>query len=399
MRFILHTLVTAVTASCTAAAMAGSNAWGHHGHDARNSYANPAENAITPDNFAGLRATRSYHGLASYAPVQGRDGVLFQCTSNSLQALDAATAKTVYWEHVFPQGRCHGPVRRGDSVWVVNSDGLNNSDDVMRLDAATGAVRWSVRSADPGMASGPTLSGDTLVIENQHFGISVLDANTGALRWSATTSCDYVGQEVIADGRIFVTSRMSMVGCATPSLRAYDAATGALLWTRANVVATGGVMVADDLLIVVEDGASQLMAYDVATGATRWSASGLFGAGTRLAQAGREVLVSSPGSDDIQAHDLTTGAMTWQLDLPRYPGNSAAVVASNFAVTAKGVFFTISDGFRGPSYLAMLPRDNPADVRYHPLKMRCEARSLAAANGRIQVACDEELWVYEPVAR
>lgn len=156
-------------------------------------------------------------------------------------ALDRATGKTV-WERTVIRARPHEGTHT-DGSWAAASavtDGERiwaffGSRGIYCLNSK-GEVLWQKDLGDMqtrngfGEGASPVLAGDTLVVNWDHEGedfIVGLDAKTGAERWRAARdeptswSTPYVVQ---------VDGRRQVVVNATGKVRAYDAATGKVVW-------------------------------------------------------------------------------------------------------------------------------------------------------------------------
>ncbi|MFI5984327.1 serine/threonine-protein kinase [Streptomyces sp. NPDC051555] len=138
----------------------------------------------------------------------------------------------------------------------------------VRLDPATGAVRWSVAGvtgpADPAPFPG---GGAVLVhLSGSHL-LQALDPATGAQRWKADTPR---GADVVPAGALV------LVVAADGQVTARDAATGAVRWTKRAAGAGAQFVAAADgsevyAVTPAGDGTStQVLALAAADGATRW---------------------------------------------------------------------------------------------------------------------------------
>jgi outer membrane protein assembly factor BamB len=209
--------------------------------------------------------------------------------SGAVFALDQRTGRE-RWRFLAPAR--FGPLALGpDAVYIPSDHGL------YALDRNTGRKRWQARfSPDAGATA--VVAGDAVVfagaeITSGQSGLYALDADTGALRWRVDLpfAAGAVAGTAVASDAVFVTwweiaDDGSEQG--TPTLRAYDLATGEERWVfRAGetdrVVGTGSVtapvIVAESVLFGVTvrlpaesagEGVDGLYALDVATGTLRW---------------------------------------------------------------------------------------------------------------------------------
>ncbi|HEY7071927.1 MAG TPA: PQQ-binding-like beta-propeller repeat protein [Acidimicrobiales bacterium] len=87
---------------------------------------------------------------------------------------------------------------------------------VYALDAATGAVQWSV-PVGSAVTGSPALAGGSLYVPTRTGGLVVLDAATGATLWTAPTTTPVTVQPAVAGGLVYV-------GQESGKLWAFDAA-------------------------------------------------------------------------------------------------------------------------------------------------------------------------------
>lgn len=378
-----------VAAAFTAAASAAPNQWSHEGHDAKYTYANLAERAITAANFQQLTVTGPLMlGQFDLGPAsQGTNGTLFACSNlMEIRSLDGASGAQLWGRNDLPGFGCYSVAVGSDSIWLATQrswwGGPDYDNYVMQLDAATGATRWQVKFTDPltqGM-EGPTVSGDLLVVAQRRNSVHALDANTGAERWKAET-CHLNFPPAIAGGRVFVSGWTSYCG-QEPALHAYDAATGVQLWQqviRPGYGITGGSdrapMVVGNRVVVTAG--PQLKAFHTASGALKWTVTPAGIAWiAAMAAAGGDVVIA--GSDRINSYDAATGAPTRQTLL-----DVGEVVVSNLAVTANGVFFVL-DNISTGRHLAMLTKSGQV-LRHSAPYMSAMWFRVSVANGRVQV--------------
>ena len=160
---------------------------------------------INAGNVAGLRPAWTFRTditeTLETSPVVV-DGVMFVTTAfDHVYALDAGTGRLIW--HFQPElgplsSPCCGPANRGvaiagDSVFVATLDAR-----LVALNAADGAVRWDVQIADPEQGYSENMAplavdGKVLIgVSGGEFGIrgfvKAYDAATGALLWTFYTT-------------------------------------------------------------------------------------------------------------------------------------------------------------------------------------------------------------------
>ena len=281
----------------------------------------------------------------------------------------------------------------GAAVFVTGVSSAPSGDSgiaTLAYSAATGAVLWTTRYDNPRTGSG----GNELAVSpggsavyvaglvGNGAAIFAYDAATGALLWSrirrgAPEFSDADAMAVSPDGtKVFITGSSS--GGSPKSTdyftQAYDAVTGASLWSRLyrgprsdNDAATG-VAVSPDGSAVFVTGQIQeptggyryaTVAYSASTGVTLWSAvnvnRGLGAVGLAVSPTAPTVYVtgtgfsprSASGSDLVTlAYNATTGAVRW---LRRYlcPGEDCQDQAIAVSPDGSKVFTAGNGSERG----------------------------------------------------
>lgn len=100
------------------------------------------------------------------------------------------------------------------------------SGSVYALDALTGALIWDY-STDGWVDAAPAVSSAGVFVPSMDGRLYCLDKQTGAAKWSAELGGPSVSSPLYLDGRVYVG-----VGLPRNSLKAFNAATGALLFER-----------------------------------------------------------------------------------------------------------------------------------------------------------------------
>ncbi len=226
-----------------------------------------------------------------------------------------------------PEGGRSTPVVMGDLLFLQNASGDRETrqEQLLAIDARTGAVRW-----------------------RQRRNIFHSDAPPRRVGW-ASPAADR------ASGLVFSLT----VGA---GLSAFDAETGARRWERSlpeelGVISTHGgrtpsPLVHGDLVIVSgvssswgahAPGRQRFFAFEAATGALRWmSAPGGRPWDTTYAPAsihsigGRALLLAGGGDGAFHALDPATGDSVWSYPMSKRGVNSGAVVFGDTAVVSHG---------------------------------------------------------------
>lgn len=171
----------------------------------------------------------------------------------------------------------------------------------------TGELRW--RTPVPGvLANAPRLDGDRVLVAADGAVVS-LDRTTGALQWRAELGDDDEerANRPVAVGNVVIASFASgrVLGVARDS--------GAPLWSLELPTASTAEPAAGDG-VVVAVGIADWRAFDAATGVVLWSGDlGLFGTSSPVVfRAGEQWLAAVASDGHVIAVDLRSGALVWQ---------------------------------------------------------------------------------------
>jgi DNA-binding beta-propeller fold protein YncE len=238
----------------------------------------------------------------------------------------------------------------GRTVFITGNG--SNGYLTVAFDAATGAQKWLTRYTGPGAGGAVSVAvspgGSTVFVTgssqggttNGDYVTVAYNAATGAQKWvkrynGPGNSYDQAAAVLVSPGgnRVFVTgeSTGTTSGYYNATV-AYDAATGAWLWTRraisdadmpaSEAVSPDGstVYVTGTRLWPATGDHYATVAYNAATGAQRWAAC--YHRGTGMAQSvavspdGSTVYVTGPGGNSLEhyltvAYNAATGAQRW----------------------------------------------------------------------------------------
>lgn len=317
----------------------GAVLWRASYNPGQRSYSDFRALAVSPDGSA-------VYATGGTAPASGKS------QSAVTGAYNAATGAPI-WTDV---SAAPGPDRSiavspdGSTVFVTTgATGGTAAPNVVALNAATGAVRWtaSVGIADQVIVS-PDGATAFILGENASF-IPVLaayDAATGAAQWTDTLApMSPASMAVSPDGSKVVVTGLARTAAGLSLLtRAYGAATGTVLWSRQYTGPNGAsygsmVTVSPDSATVFVAGATltagnlgqhivAVWAYDAATGASVWQTTlPAFRLPTAddtdqiaVSPDGSKVFIgasansgSPAGAYSAAAFDAATGATLWAL--------------------------------------------------------------------------------------
>lgn len=246
-------------------------------------------------------------------------------TDGDLYAVGAASGKT-RWEHRFYYPIDATPAVTGSSVYVTSNGRL------WAVSSATGAQLWSVPVAEASRG-GVTAANGTVYV-NGFTTVTAVDAATGQVRWSVSAG------DILEAGTGPVVSGSSVyVVGASGTLYALDTATGAQRWQFAtgmsNAAAASDPAVSGDTVYFVGgyQATAKLDALDAATGRVRWAYAPAAGQSPSYldnqtpAVGGGLVYVSSTyGVASLHALDTATGRVRWTSEFP-HPAATSPVLA------------------------------------------------------------------------
>lgn len=239
------------------------------------------------------------------------DGRIYVATGakhTRLHALDATSGKRL-WSAIAGSGTQYAPLAAPGFVLH-----LSNLDVVRRYDPATGRVFWRTNGpfAEGFLAQPLLASGRVLELSDR---LTALDAATGAQLWTAPDDCFRCRVAATAT-RVFAAGKQG--------LRAFDAATGNVLWrTRgfASLDTVSSPTLAGNVLVVPSTSLSGnvwtffLEGFRASDGRALWhtklGATAGFDPWSAPVSSGRLVLYTTTNGD-LFALDATTGGVRWR---------------------------------------------------------------------------------------
>ncbi len=182
-----------------------------------------------------------------------------------LTEYQAQVQPQIAWTVSIGSGSGHGftPVLAQESIFAATPDGQ-----VVRVNAATGAVEWRVK-LDKALAGGVGVGEGLVAVTTRDGQVQVLDASNGEARWSSRTSTISTTPPVIGSGVVIVRGDDFRV-------QGFNVADGALVWSyvRTNPemsLKTNSRMVfADARTVLAAVPTGRLVALDVTNGRLSW---------------------------------------------------------------------------------------------------------------------------------
>lgn len=329
---------TALPGSATPAAAAPPPAnWAQDGYGPGNTSYNPAESVINSSTVGKLKTRWTVTPksgtdgcpLAPVAPVVvGSRMFVLEPYGNGVGAYDTKTGKRL-WSYTAGHVEATGLAVSGSTVVVTDVNCYSNSSydsNVVALDAATGAERWS--SLTPWTTDTVVVDAGTVAVsgfcgtcDDAAYGVEAFRLSDGASLWTRPNAV--LAGPVSAGGRILLagtdgdyTEAVSITTGAGPWATGLRYAASAADPVRAQYYVTGPV---------------GLRALATASGKTLWTVKNESG---DLATDGRRVYVASAGR--INAYDTKTGKRLWTRVLAS-PGNLVRAGGLLYATSGKAL--------------------------------------------------------------
>lgn len=333
----------------------------------------PAVQETAAADWPGFRGTSGRTGVAQGTPFSKEPGVRWQTDvggrienpaavangmvyvpsggPNGLLALDAQSGREVW--HVAGIG---GVSAVADSVLIVRDGGTDESnDDLIALDAKTGAERWRhAKSQDAGWT--PVIDKGVVYIPALPNAMQALDIQTGETIWSmelpgAVTKSASLSDEMVifgnTDGNLYALSRDD----------------GQIIWTASLMGGVIGVPAIDrgQIFVSIREGDKPgLHALDLATGKVLWSHTGS-SADVRYAAVSGGIVYFPSLDGTLTALNAADGTQKWQLKTGG-PIEGSPVVAGTvvYQVSEDGQLYAV-DGETGTT-IWTFALDGPSSV-------------------------------------
>ncbi|OJF13806.1 outer membrane protein assembly factor BamB family protein [Couchioplanes caeruleus] len=326
-----------LTLGALAAAAAPPENWTQDGYGPGHTFYNPSESVINSSTVAKLKTRWTVTPKAAVdscplnpvAPiVAGGRMYVLEPDGNGVGAYDTRTGKRL-WAYFAGYLEATGLAVSGDTVVVTDIACYSNSNydsNVIGLDAATGAERWSSLTAwttDTVVADQGTVvvSGYCGTCDDADHGVEAFRISDGASLWSRPNAV--LAGPVARNGRILLTHTR------THLTQAVSVQSGLDHWgTGLRYTARAADPARDQFYV---SGPTGLRALAAGTGKTLWTVKNEAG---ELATDGRRVYVASAGR--INAYDAKNGKPLWTRAL-RTPGHPVRAGGLLYATSGKSL--------------------------------------------------------------
>jgi outer membrane protein assembly factor BamB len=285
---------------------------------------NPFESTLSASNVSGLQkrwSETSGDSSLQSSPVVANGIVYATSTGATLDAFDATTG-TGKWSYQMSSSAYGAPAPAVANGVVYAS----TNDALYAVDAASGTKLWSAPGGT--QFTSPVVANGVVFLSSQFGSLSAFNASTGNALWSTTTG-DPFSTPAVADGVVYV-------GSGDSTLRAFNAVTGAGMWTAPGPGRAGSPAVANNVVYVANT--TELYAFDAVSGALLWSHNIGGGSASGSLAVANGVVYESSTDGNLYAYNATTGAPLWPAAMSSAYGGSSPVVANGvvYAGSADG---------------------------------------------------------------
>jgi outer membrane protein assembly factor BamB len=276
---------------------------------------------------------------------------------------------------------------------------------ITALDASTGAQRWHTEIATSGApVHNAAFAGGRVYAASDGGDLVALDGASGSIAWRAPLGTGVYGTAVVADGVAYIGAGSDAT---EGHLRAFDAATGKLLWDTPE--AYGAPAVSDGHAYATIQPFGDVAAFDEKTGQQLWHVQ--LPTSTRApAVAGGVVYIPADSGDGVYALSAANGWELWQVPVDGRNDCCIAVAHGRvFVGTDKGSLYVIGGDGKPvsaaplPSLAASAaPTEPAATPAGSPLPPPVAVRWTATASvdgwapNMIARSPDGKLWVADP---
>jgi outer membrane protein assembly factor BamB len=372
--------------------------WTQGGFDAGRTNANTAESLLKRRNVDEL-TVRWGRPLDSYVVSQASQagGRLFACgDSTGLFALSPSTGELL-WQRQAPRlGNCSIPALADGVVYVGTSDWYHDIHRMYAYDQASGDLLWStpLTGSDPNFGILPATAVDEqrLYVNMPFRRLIALNRADGSVAWELTTNQDWsdVGGFSVGLGRVFIAGsyfRDTIVA----SVQAYDAQTGARLWTstfRDENIYVPPLVLGGQIHVFTNRG--RLVTLDPATGQQLASVQ-LEGGGGYTDLAGHDDRVFAvTGNKQLHVIDMTTHQVLWSLKA----GQGVKIASRNVVWANHQLYVTTEDRSNQKGLFVVRAADGRTAAWLPFADEAFGVPSLSVVDGRVIISAYGRLTAY-----
>ncbi len=305
--------------------------WTQWGFNAQHSGYNPSETVLTRANVGHLVSAFSTRVNGVYADPIVAGGVVYLSDNYDVAAIDGATG-AVEWRTGICGEDTSDPAFAQGRVWV-------ELDDPGVAAISTGGKKVMCLFSGVSLGIEPPSAGDgTVYAEDDESDLAAINAATGAVRWSIGLPDDQGPYSDSVDSPSLTSDGSAVFASGSNNTEAViykvNAATGAVIWSQAiDTCGASAVAVSGSMLYVTGCGVYGLSA---ATGSIVWHETALTGDVSAPAVAGGLVFAAGAGATNgVAAFNATNGSLVW--DDPEYQGDAPTI--------ANGVVYVDDDDY------------------------------------------------------
>ncbi|WP_216647492.1 carboxypeptidase regulatory-like domain-containing protein [Bacillus sp. THAF10] len=318
--------------------------------------------------------TASVEFPAIYETPIYHDGVIYISSymeeNAKAVALDAETGAKL-WESAIGDGSFFGAAMGEGFLYV----GTYDSKSLSALSLADGSEKWKITLEDQGFASSPVYVDGVVYAVSTNFNkgtgtLNAFDAATGNLLWSAADIGDtQAGSPIVYDDLIIIGSS------AKPVIKAFNKTNGELVWLAQNgsTMVNSGAVSGNGYLFVA-DLASNLQVYDVYTGEKlhTYSLKNVSTTGVAITD-GQVVVGDHSGVTSFEAPGKLTGTIT---------NTDGQPVQAKLTIMETGV--SVEADENGAYTLHASPGTYNVKVAYYGLKQKVEEITFVSGYNTIK---------------
>jgi eukaryotic-like serine/threonine-protein kinase len=226
----------------------------------------------------GVYAYNAATGALDWSLIQSSDGdgsepvfangLVYVAGYGTISALNPATGAQVWSEGSGGLVRSVPAVSDGRLFIAIEPFAARYPQNLIVLNASTGALLWRKKLGTGIQQASPVVTSD-MVYQCSGSTLYAVWAKTGDLRWSEPSVCDIDNTPALANGVLYTAEDQS------DDVYAINASTGAVEWNVAGTGSDNAAPAVANGVVYVPMAAGTVAAYDASTGALLWTSPDL----------------------------------------------------------------------------------------------------------------------------